>query len=200
MAPQPSATEPTVSQPIAPSQRSARSRRPQASAATPSPQPSASGSGMSEPAAERSASGRMASGTLADSRGPSASPPDGSEAIAGAASSEAGTAASGPSSPAPQAVPGTSDTTPAAVTEAVVVCVFFDRKAAETALEELLDSGYDDADVTLTASGGHVLDQDQGSFRRGALELTVHPRPGAKDPEEIMNRHGGRSREERTVM
>lgn len=80
------------------------------------------------------------------------------------------------------------------------MCVFFDRKEAEAALEELLDSGYDDADVTLAASGGHVLDQEQGSFKRGALELTVHPRAGAKDPEEVMNRHGGRPREDRTTV
>ncbi len=89
---------------------------------------------------------------------------------------------------------------PAAVTEAVVVRVFFERRKAEAALEELLGSGYDDADVTLTASGGHALDQVEGSFRRGALELTVHPREGVKDPDEIMSRHGGRPRQERTTM
>ncbi len=98
---------------------------------------------------------------------------------------------------APSSAAGPS---PAAVTEAVVVRVFFERSKAEAALEELLGSGYDDADVTLTASGGHALDQAEGSFRRGALELTVHPREGVKDPDEIMSRHGGRPRRERTTM
>ncbi|MFN2520618.1 MAG: hypothetical protein ABR525_06200 [Candidatus Limnocylindria bacterium] len=123
-----------------------------------------------------------------------------SAASSSASPPQAGTTGAPAASERRPAAATDTEPTPAAVAEAVVVCVFFDRKEAEAALEELLDSGYDDADVTLAASGGQVLDHEQGSFKRGALELTVHPRPGSRDPEEIMNRHGGRPREDRTTV